>query len=92
MYHPPGHKSWTSSALRPLPAAATLQTVAVAGVVHQDSPHRFCRGGEEVRGSVKSLVGNQSKVGLVDQSRGIKGMARGFGGHFGVRKPAQLVV
>ncbi len=28
----------------------------------------------------------------VDQSRGIKGMARGFGGHLGGGKPSQLVV
>jgi hypothetical protein len=80
--------------LDPLPAAAAaaLLPVAAAGVVYQDSPHRFRRGGEEVGGSVKALVGNQSKVGLVDQSRGIKGMARGFGGHLGGGKPPQLVV
>ncbi len=80
--------------LDPLPgaAAAALLPVAAAGVVHQDSSHRFRRGGEEVRRSVKVLVRNQSKVGLVDQSRGIQRMARGLGGHLGGGKPPQLVV
>jgi hypothetical protein len=35
-------------------------------MVHQDPPHGFRRGREEVRPAVEFLVSNQAHVGLVD--------------------------
>ena len=61
--------------LEPDPPSAPLQPVPIAGMVDQDPPHRFRRGGEEVPPAVELLVADQPQIGLVDQGGGVEGVA-----------------
>src|SRR6516164_3785344 len=75
-----------------LPAAASLQPVAIASAIHEDAAHGLGRGGEEVTASVELLVTDETQVRLVDQGGGVKGVAGRFGGQARGGEPAQLVV
>ena len=71
--------------------AAKALGVALAD---EDSPHGFGSSSEEM-GSIipfAFFVVGEPKPGFVNQRGGLKGLARGFGGHFGRGEPAQFAV
>ena len=59
----------------PNQAAAAFESVAIAGMIHKNPPHRLGRRGEEMAATVEMLIANQPQVGLVDKCGGIEGMA-----------------
>jgi hypothetical protein len=73
-------------------SAASLQPVAVPGVVDPNPSHSLGRGGEAVALAVDVLVADEAQVGLVDQGGGVQGVAGGLRGHPRGGEPPQLVV
>jgi len=79
----------------PFSAAAAFEPVFVPGPVDQDAAHGLGRGGEEVSPSVpipRLTLPDQTEVSLVDQSRGLEGLAGLLVGEASGRQCAQLVV
>ncbi len=75
--------------------ASMLEPLPLACVLHQNPPHCFCRGREEMPSAVPvlSLVHiHEPNVRLVDQSRGLENPARLLLGHLLGRQLPQLVV
>ena len=78
--------------LEPSPPARPLQPVPIPGMVDQDPPHRFRRGGEEVPPAVEVLVADQPQVRLMDQGGGVEGVPWCLGGHLRGGKVPQFVI
>ncbi len=75
--------------------AATMPECPFApGVLDEDAPHRLRRRGEEVASAVPPLVSlaDQPEPGLMHQSGGLQGLARGLFGHLGGSQPAQFLI
>ena len=64
------------------------------GLFHQQLPHGFGRRGKEVSAAIPAriLLAHQPQVGIVHQSRGLQGVARGQLGHAGDRQSPKLLV
>ena len=77
-----------------MPAAPALGGRLVAGVVHEDLPHRPRGHGEEVGAALPLGVfaAGELQIGLVDESGGLKGVPDRLARKVACREGAQLVV
>ena len=74
--------------------AAAFELTVAAGAVDKDPAHCFGGGAKEMRavGKVKSLCASEPEIGLVDQRRGLEGVAGTFGSHSSNRDRPQFVI
>ncbi len=81
--------------LHALPVAAALEAGVPAGLLDEDVPHGPGRGVEEVAAALPVNVlfaPHQPQIGLVDQGRRLKCVARGYSRHLVVGQGPQLLV
>ena len=78
--------------LDPYAPSDSLQSVSIACMVDQDSPHRFRRGREEVSPVPELLVAHQPQIGLVHERGGVQGVPGFLRGHPHGREFPQFVI
>ncbi len=76
----------------PYTTTDALLPVPVACMVHQDPPHRFGSGSEEMAFACKLLFPAKSKVSLMDQSGGVERVLKTLGRHLCRGKFSQFVI
>jgi hypothetical protein len=76
----------------PLKPTAMSDSALAPGIFDEDAPHRLGSGGKEVASIGELLIAKQSQIDLVNQGRGVEGLARLFMSHFRLCESAKLIV
>src|SRR6516225_761122 len=74
--------------------SAPLDALLAPRALHEDAPHGFGRGGEEVAAAIPvfTTLANQAEICLMDESRGLERLPRRFVGQPVPRQPPQFLV
>lgn len=87
----PGRGDFEAVEVEVVVTAAVFDALFAAGAVHEDAAHRFGGGAEKVCAVFKLAVAEAQPC-LVDERRGLEGVAGALRGHFDGGDPTELLI